>query len=116
MKTIILAAFLWLVPVAAMADWTWVDTAYQAAFLAATYAGYEQVNNALDKASKYDSYGMTERPSHGTVNTAFVTFAATHTAIAVILPSEYRRTWQAIGIGVGVGVNAYAIGLSVSLK
>ena len=99
--------------------WSEKDTIWQTAYLATHIADWGQTR---DIAGQCESGGYYETnpvigrcPSKNWVNTYFFTTALLHTGIAHMLPSKYRRWFQAgtLGMQLSYITNNARIGLSI---
>ena len=100
MKTL-LVIILVLIPSMAM-SWDSKDTYYQSAVITALAADMAQTLHISKNPNKYYEINplLGKHPSQDKVIGYFVGGMIAHTAIAMALPTDYRRIWQCVWIGV----------------
>ena len=112
MKNIIITITLIIWATTAQAgDWTRQDTYFEAAALTALALDYAQTKSMVSKGFVIDGRPYEEHnpimgryPSSQTVDLYFASVAVSHIAIAYLLPSKWRRWFQAGTIVLELGV------------
>ena len=88
----------------AQSNWTNEDTAWQAVLLSELYMDYRQTRLiAVDPWHHEINLVLGPRPSAAYIRNYFLMTAVGTTALAYVLPPEYRRLMQWYGIGVEFG-------------
>ena len=97
--------------------WTQEDTKYQTAFIMTALVDWGQTLYISSNPDEYEENNMIlgSHPSRDKVNMYFPIAIGLHTAVAVVLPKDYRRVWQLIWIGIETGmiVHNASIGIKV---
>jgi len=114
-----LIVFLFIITSSASFAWSEKDTIWQAAYLASHIADWGQTRDIASQCEHgeyYETNPIIGRcPDKKWVNTYFFTTALLHTGIAHMMPSKYRRMFQAgtLGMELSYITNNARIGLSV---
>ena len=105
-------------PIQVYADeWTSEDTRRELVYAALVIADWRQTQDiARHPDMEEDNELLGERPTNGQINRYFIVANALQFAIAYYLPSDWRRSWQTVGIGFELAfvVNNKQAGLSIS--
>jgi hypothetical protein len=135
MKKILAILFL-LIPLVANAEdsrwkWTKTDTVLQVATVTLMVVDWRQTTWMMDQYKRWEMRSgetkkrplyneinpiLGDHPKHGTINAYFIGAIVGQTAIAMALPSPYRRIWQCVYIAVESGfvVHNYSIGAKIN--
>jgi len=96
-------------------DWTDADTKREAVFIAMDAIDWAQTRNIARNQNKWREQNdiLGSHPRNGKVDAYFATTILAHAAIALVLPTEYRKAFQYITIGVEIGwiQHNYSIGI-----
>jgi uncharacterized protein YceK len=112
----ILLSVLMMLLLSGCGGWSWKDTAREATFGGTTYYAYKQVSEvskSVDKSMYAENY--VEFPTTKDVQKYFTIYSASHLAIAMLLPPEYRSSWQWLGIGVSTGTAVYGFNMKINI-
>jgi hypothetical protein len=97
--------------------WTTADTYRQAGMLSLTMIDWAQTRKIAQNPDKYyeNNPVLGKHPSTERVDMYFPICMAAHTAVAMALPTKYRKWWQYVFIGVEAGMvaNNLSIGLGM---
>lgn len=101
-------------PAQARAEWTWADTAWEAAFAAAVVLDVGNTKHALSRGWEEGNPLLGKHPTASQLNTLVVAVPLAHAAISAILPEgNWRRGWQTVTFGVEAHAvyRSYTMGL-----
>ena len=97
--------------------WSTADTYRQSGVVALMGIDWAQTRKIAQNPDKYSEMNpvLGSHPSTEKVDAYFLTCAAAHTVVSMVLPPEYRVLWQYIWIGLEAGTVAHnaSIGLGV---
>lgn len=120
MRKMIIALLAVLASTSAQAStWTSEDTAWELAYLASHVADWGQTRDISAQCQTGAYYEtnpvMGKCPTSNLVNTYFLGTALAHLAVAHMLPTKYRRTFQSTTFAMQMGfvTNNANIGLSI---
>ena len=98
-------------------EWTTEDTRRELVYAALVAADWRQTQDIahhpnIDEGNEF----LGEHPTNGQINRYFLTSTTLQLAIAYSLPSDWRRTWQSVGIGFELAfvLNNRAVGLRLN--
>jgi hypothetical protein len=97
--------------------WSTEDSYRQTGFVALMGVDWMQTRKIAKNPEDYHEHNplIGSHPSTEKVDVYFPVCIAAHTAVAMVLPSEYRKWWQYVFIGIEAGAvaNNLSIGLGV---
>lgn len=109
--------FIFIFPTLAYADWSKKDTYRQVASLTLFSIDWKQTQYIATHSEFYETNLILGKyPSVEEVNIYFTTLMVSHTIIAYLLPSDWRKLWQVVWIGASFKQisNNYSIGIKLS--
>lgn len=82
--------------------WTTADTMFQVTYAALHITDWGQTLNISKSGDRWRETNpiLGPHPKQSTVNYYFAGTLAAHTAIAYLLPKDWRRVWQMVWIGI----------------
>jgi len=119
MRKLLISFLICLIPTLLFAENTWTkkDTAYQATFLILQTVDWLQTKEIARNPRYYEQNPILGKyPSQNAVDFYFLSTAIAHSAVAYLLPKEYRRVWQCVFIGISAHCVArnYHIGIRIN--
>lgn len=105
-------------PAQAFDQWTKTDTTFQIAYTTLHVMDWGQTLDISKNTEKWHETNpiLGRHPSCEKVNYYFATTLIGHTAIAYILPKDYRRIWQMVWIGIEAGYVIHNASIGIKMR